>query len=135
MTTRAGAARSRRILIIHLFGFLALALLTWANEVVDLPHHLLGAARSPVRLEEALLESLLILGFGAAVSLWLRRMTRRIAYLERFIVLCGWCRRVRLDDDWLSLEAYLQRHDARTSHGICPDCERRLTAEAALPAQ
>ena len=118
----------RRVIVIHVLGFLGLALLAWLNELLDLPHHLFGAAPSPTRIEEALLESVLILGFGAAVILWIRRMTRRIAYLERFIVLCGWCRRVRFGEEWLDLETYFQRHHARTSHGICPDCEAQVVA-------
>jgi hypothetical protein len=118
----------RVAVIPQIIGFLALAALTWMDELLDLPHVLLHAPPSPHRVQEALLESIVILLLGTAVTAWTVRAARRVAYLESFVVLCAWCRRVRHDDRWLSLEAFLAQHRAATSHGLCPDCERRLEA-------
>jgi len=118
----------RVAVIPQIIGFLALAALVWMDELLDLPHVLFGAAASPHRVEEALLESVVILLLGTAVSAWTIRAARRVAYLESFVVLCAWCRRVHYDDTWLSVEAFFAQHRARTSHGLCPDCERRLEA-------
>lgn len=47
--------------------------------------------------------------------------------------LCGWCRRVDLDGQWLELEEAMATHrilcDAplpHTTHGICGDCQRAV---------
>jgi hypothetical protein len=116
----------RAAVIPQIIGFLALAALVWMDELLDLPHVLFGAPASPHRVEEALLESVVVLLLGTAVSAWTIRAARRVAYLESFVVLCAWCRRVHYGDAWLSVEAFLAQHQARTSHGLCPDCERRL---------
>jgi len=118
----------RVAVIPQIIGFLALAALVWMDELLDLPHVLFGAAASPHRVEEALLESVVILLLGTAVSAWTIRAARRVAYLESFVILCAWCRRVHYADTWLSVEAFFAQHRARTSHGLCPDCERRLEA-------
>jgi hypothetical protein len=119
----------RLAVIPQIVGFLAVAALIWMDELLDLPHVFFGAPASPHRIEEALLESGVILLLGAAVAAWTIRAARRVAYLESFVVLCAWCRRVRHDDTWMTLEAFLAQHRAQTSHGLCPDCERRLEAE------
>lgn len=41
--------------------------------------------------------------------------------------ICMGCRKVRNDDLWLQIEAYLDSHlDLKLSHGICPECAQRL---------
>jgi hypothetical protein len=38
--------------------------------------------------------------------------------------MCSYCRRVRDDGHWVSLERYLFDHTTiRFTHGICPTCE------------
>lgn len=37
--------------------------------------------------------------------------------------MCAWCKKVRDDQEWTSLEAFVEkRFDADVTHGICPDC-------------
>lgn len=39
---------------------------------------------------------------------------------------CAWCRKIRnSDQEWLSLETYLQQNDQMVSHSICPECAKR----------
>jgi hypothetical protein len=63
--------------------------------------------------------------------------TRRIltAYeIGDLITMCGWCRRVQLDGEWvMAPHAALSAIDARCtlSHSICPVC----AAELAPPAR
>jgi hypothetical protein len=48
------------------------------------------------------------------------------------ITMCGWCRRVELDDEWvLAPRAALSAIDTRCtlSHSICPRCAARLASE------
>jgi len=51
--------------------------------------------------------------------------------LKRFLSMCASCRRVRDEDGrWSELEAYVRSHThTQFSHGICPDCVRRLYPE------
>lgn len=122
---------TRRTVLIHVVGFLALAALVWVDEGLDLPHHAFGASKSAFRLEEALLESTVVLALGTGVVLWIRRTMRRVAYLESFVTLCAWCRRVHVGEEWLTLEQYLQHHDRHPSHGVCPSCDTKLQEPAA----
>jgi hypothetical protein len=44
--------------------------------------------------------------------------------------ICMGCKKVRDDDLWLQIEAYLDDHlDLKFSHGLCPDCATRLYPE------
>lgn len=109
-------------------GFLLIVAIIWMDEVLDLPHLLLGAAPTPVRWGEGALESLLTIAVGVAVVVITYRAFRRIEYLESLIVMCAWCRRVRSSDEWLSVEVFLQRqHQSQTSHGICETCAKGIT--------
>lgn len=49
--------------------------------------------------------------------------------LRGLIPICAWCRKIRSDQGfWLSVEAYLEQHtDAICSHGICPDCCKKVS--------
>src|SRR6266849_4152516 len=62
-----------------------------------------------------------------------RRLVTRLHYLEEFLRLCAWCRKLHMDNEWIPVEEFLQRRfDTRTSHGICPACraEQRKAAGA-----
>lgn len=114
----------------YVAGFVVLAMVIWLSKLLDLPHHLLGADPSRHRLEELLLETVAILVLGTLVVAWIRPTIRRVAYLERYIVLCSWCRRVNLGAEWLPLEAFLGRHESETSHGMCPACAAKFEEES-----
>ena len=51
--------------------------------------------------------------------------------LRDLLPMCGWCRKVRDDEQlWLGVEEYLTIHSTtRFSHGICPDCAKTLREE------
>ena len=113
------------MLTLEAVGFLLIVAIIWMDELLDLPHRMFGAPRTPVRWGEGVLESVLIIAVGAAVVLTTYRAFRRIEYLESLIVMCAWCRRVRAKDEWLSVESFLERqHQSHTSHGICQDCAK-----------
>jgi hypothetical protein len=76
-----------------------------------------------------MLESSGVVGLGILTILLMLRMIHRLRYLESFVVLCSWCRRVREGDEWVELERFLAARRAHTSHGLCPDCELRMLEE------
>lgn len=64
----------------------------------------------------------------------LQRALAQISRIESFLSVCSACGDVRLPDPensraeaWVALDRYIQEHTStRFSHGICPDCARRL---------
>lgn len=58
-----------------------------------------------------------------------------IVTLQGIIPICSYCHCIRDDGGaWNHLEAYLTEHsEAQFSHGICPACSSRLTAELPPP--
>ena len=63
----------------------------------------------------------------------LREAMGEIKTLKGIIPICSYCKKIRRDTGaWEQLEAYLSEHsDASFSHGICPDCMRKLFPEYA----
>ncbi|HOW65538.1 MAG TPA: response regulator [Candidatus Paceibacterota bacterium] len=51
--------------------------------------------------------------------------------LRGLLPICSWCHKIRDDSGyWSQLEVYLSEHShADLSHGICPECARKLKAE------
>jgi PAS domain-containing protein len=52
----------------------------------------------------------------------------RVKTLSGLLPVCAWCGKICDDDGmWSDLDAYITRHsDAEITHGICPECERRV---------
>jgi hypothetical protein len=49
--------------------------------------------------------------------------------LSGLLPICASCKRIRNDDDqtWQPIEEYITNHsNADFTHGICPECARRL---------
>jgi hypothetical protein len=60
------------------------------------------------------------------VLLCIEDLTRLLATTD-VLPICMHCKKVRNDDLWLQIEAYLDSHlDLKFTHGICPDCAKRL---------
>ena len=58
----------------------------------------------------------------------LQRALSEVKTLRGFLPICAACKKIRDDKGyWNQIEAYISaRSDARFSHGICPDCARKL---------
>jgi PAS domain S-box-containing protein len=52
----------------------------------------------------------------------------KVKLLSGFLPICASCKKIRNDKGyWQQIEAYIRDHsEAQFSHGICPDCSRRL---------
>ena len=55
----------------------------------------------------------------------------RVRKLEGILPICMGCKKIRDDQDqWSQLERYISQHsDASFSHGLCPECYGRMSAE------
>ncbi len=56
------------------------------------------------------------------------RIEEEARNLRSLVPVCSWCKKVRSDAGfWEELEAYIERLGAdRVTHGICPECERKV---------
>lgn len=56
----------------------------------------------------------------------------QVKQLQGLLPICSYCKKVRDDQNyWQKVDTYLSdRIDVQFSHGICPDCLDRVTAEA-----
>ena len=119
--------RPSLIVVYEVIGFLAIIALSWLNELLGLPRLLFGSEHQGGWWHESLLETTIILVVAVPVVLLTRRLATRLHYLEEFLRLCAWCRKLHLDNEWVPVEEFLQRKfDSRTSHGICPACKAEL---------
>jgi hypothetical protein len=109
--------------------------LTWCDSMFDLVHRLSGA---PVRqaddLNEAGVKLVVIILVWIFSAYKLYRIVTRLSYLEKFLHVCAWCRRIEYESDWFSLEDHFKKQTGgQTSHGICPECAERLIKDG-IPA-
>ena len=61
----------------------------------------------------------------------LRKAMKEIKTLSGLLPICAACKKIRDDKGyWNQIESYIQQHsDAQFSHGICPDCARKMFNE------
>jgi len=115
--------RPSTILAYEVVGFLAIIALSWLNELLGVPRLIFGSDHLG-GWHESLLETIIILLVAVPVIVLTQRLGARLHYLEDFLRLCAWCRRLSIDDEWVPIEGFLQRKfDTRASHGICPTCK------------
>jgi hypothetical protein len=125
---------SKALIIIVEIGIFGLVLATvWLDEFVDLPQRLFNAAPTPYRLEEYLLESIMVAIVGIIVIAITWYLLNQLERVEKFVRICSWCRRVYLDDRWVRFEEYLQQdHRVQSTHGICEGCAQQVSAELSI---
>jgi hypothetical protein len=109
-----------RILWYESAGFLMLILLSWLDEFHATWH-------------ESAVESAAVLAVWSIVFYFTRRLVSRLYYLERFLRVCAWCRKINLDDKWMPLEQYFAvGFHTETTHGVCPECAQKIRTDAGL---
>lgn len=123
--------KSNRILWVEAAAFSLIILLSWLTEVIRIPHLLYGEAFTP-NYHRAILRTVVILLIWLWVNMATRQLLRRLHYLEEFLRVCSWCRKVSYGSEWIEMEKYLKTKFAtKTSHGMCPDCLRKTKNEIA----
>lgn len=122
------------ILWIEASGFSFLIVMTWLAEALKIPHYLFNEPFPFVpNWKRAILRTIVMLLIWAWVHLLTRRLLKRLHYLEDFLRICSWCRKVCHEDQWLRMEEFFNsRFDMRTSHGMCPECLKKKKEELAL---
>jgi hypothetical protein len=120
----------KRILWYECIGFAVLITLSWLDELFGLPTILFGGRPHDPSWREAMMETVAILVVWLPVLVLTRRLLSRLFYLEGFLRVCAWCRKICHEGEWVPLERYFADGlDTQTSHGICPTCAGRMEKE------
>ncbi len=113
----------KNILYIESAGFAIIIPINYLTEVLDIPNRLLGAPESPVNNAEVLFESAVVIAVGLVIIMLSQRLIRRIRYLEGFLPVCSFCKKIRVDKKWVPIEKFVSDHsDAVFTHSFCPEC-------------
>jgi hypothetical protein len=119
----------RAILFLQVVILLVFLSLTVCNEVLDLPHYLLGDAPTSFgqRTGEMAIEVFIFVVVVGVEFAVINNLLKRIRILEGFLPICANCKKIRDEDQWEQIEEYITDHSlARFSHSICPDCLKKL---------
>lgn len=115
-----------RIVFYQHFGFLSIIAICWLDELLKLPSLIFSGHPFAFVFRRSTLDMLLVLAVWLLVSRSTRRALERIHYLEGFLRVCSWCRRIDYHGDWMRLEDFMEQgFDTPTTHGICPECLQR----------
>lgn len=118
------------ILLFEILGFSLVVAIIWIDEVLDLPHRLFGAPRTPVNWIEASLESIPVLLLAVVVVCLSLYWLNKIRLLEGLLPICSDCRRIRVGEGWVPLERYIEEHsEAAFTYSLCPACLNHLYGE------
>ena len=98
-----------------------------ANDYLTKPYHAeelqarLEVGRRMIDLQDRLTSKIAELG----------QALEQIKILSGIIPICAGCKKIRDDAGyWQQVEMYISKHsEAKFTHGICPECEKRLYAE------
>ncbi len=114
---------SKKIILYELLGFGVIILFLWLDEILDLPHFLFGAKATPINLIESIFETSIILGLCIVIIICTFKMLEKIKYLEGFLPVCLFCKRILVKDEWVEIEDYIKEHsEAECTESLCPDC-------------
>jgi hypothetical protein len=126
--------KAQRILWYQHMGFACIIALSWLNELLGLPRLIFGGDILG-NWRESLLETVLVVLVWAGVVTGTRRLLNRLHYLEDFLRVCAWCRKISHGGEWMPIEEFFAKgFGTTTSHSICPSCAEQLTRNAHPPA-
>ncbi len=122
---------SKQVMAYEISAIAGIIVLTWLNELIDIPHVLFGAESTPFNWRESLFESIIIALLGAAIINCTSRLFHRMKHLEGILPVCASCKKIRDDKGrWHEIETFIRhRSEVEFSHGICPECAKKLYPE------
>ena len=118
----------------HALGFLTIVMVLWADKLFSLFQHLgVGDENQETFLEVSAKSGVVILlWMFSAYKIYL--IVSRLSYLESFLHVCAWCRKIEAEHKWLTIEQHFtQQTGVKASHGICPECAKKLEVEYTQP--
>ncbi len=125
----------QKALLWQSMGFLIMVVLTWSDALFDLAHVILGFPAQSEDFNRTAITTAVIILLWLVSGYRIYVVVSRLSYLENFLHVCAWCRKIEYEDNWLSLEEhFIQKTGRKVSHGICPECSKKALA-AAPPEQ
>ena len=117
----------QRALLWQSLGFLIIVVLTWSDALFDLTHAVLGLPHRSMDLGRTAITTVVIVLLWIFSAYKIYRVVSRLSYLESFLHVCAWCRKIEYQDHWLSLEEhFMHQTGGKASHGICPECSAKM---------
>lgn len=122
---------SKQVIAYEFIAIASIIALIWLDEIIDIPHLLLGAESTPLNWKESLFESIIIALLGTVIINSTNKLFRRMKYLEGILPVCTSCKKIRDDKGhWHQIESFIRdRSEAEFSHSICPECAKKLYPE------
>lgn len=118
-----------RIVLYQNLGFLGILAICYLDDLLQLPTLIFSDHPFAFVYRRSTLDILLVLAVWLLVSRSTRRILDRINYLEKFMRVCAWCRRINFRGEWMPLEEFMrQGFDTPTTHGICQECLQKQHA-------
>jgi len=118
-----------RIAFWQFLGFVLLLAVVWVDQVLDLSEALFGVPSAKNSWLGAAIVSvaIIVIGFVTVAHTFVQQ--RRM--LHGFLRVCTYCKRIKVDNQlWEQMEKFIsERSRAEFSHGICPDCFKRVVAD------
>jgi hypothetical protein len=113
-------------------GFGMIIALCWVRELTGLAHLVFGGQTNSGDWRDASLETVLVLLVWAVVFVLTLRLVGHLLYLEGFLRVCAWCRKIGYKEKWIPLEEYFQRgFHVGTTHAVCPECCKKVKGDTA----
>jgi hypothetical protein len=117
----------QKALLWQSLGFLIVLVLTWSDSIFDLAHAILGLPHRELDVNRTAITTVVIIFLWMFSAYKIYLVVSRLSYLESFLHVCAWCRKIEYDNRWLSLEAHFaQKTGGTVSHGICPECAEKV---------
>ena len=114
---------TKHVITFEIIIFVLLICVLWINEIFDIPHALFGAQSTPINWHESIFETCIVLALCIVIISISYKFLKRIKYLEGLLPVCSFCKKIRVGEDWVSIEQYIHEHsEADFSHGLCPEC-------------
>ncbi|PWU11549.1 MAG: hypothetical protein C5B50_23150 [Verrucomicrobia bacterium] len=120
----------QKALLWQSLGFLIIIVLTWSDALFDLAHAIFGREHQATDWNRTAIVTVVIVLLWIISAYKVYRVVSRLSYLESFLHVCAWCRKIEHEHSWMSLEEHFNRKTGRrASHGICPECSKKMLSE------
>src|SRR2546428_8362429 len=92
----------QKALLWQSMGFLIVIVLTWCNAIFDLTNYFFGLPQQANDISQTAIATAVILVLWVFSGYKVYRVVSRLSYLESFLHVCAWCRKIEHEDHWLS---------------------------------
>src|SRR5258706_9839116 len=90
-----------RIVLFQNLGFLGIMAVCYLNDLLQLPSLIFSDHPFAFVYRRTTLEMVLVLTVWFLVTRSTRRILEHIHYLEKFLRVCSWCRRINYQGEWM----------------------------------